>query len=425
MMPDRSEAHAPLVEHFFRHESGRLVSVLTGFFGWRNFELVEDMVQETLLDALQSWGVHGAPDHPSAWVRRVARNKILDALRRGRTGERALSRWAAGRAAIDGGLDELFLDTEIEDSQLRMMFACCHPRLDRADQVALTLSALCGFGHAEIARSLLVSDEAIKKRLQRATRELAEREIVLAAPGDEELVARLDGVHQALYLLFNEGYSSSSGDRAIRDDLCEEAVRLCHLLSSQPRFATPATNALMALMLFHGARLDSRLDERGFFLLIEEQDRERWDHALIRRGREFLDRSAEGHAVSTFHLEAGIAAIHCAAESYEQTDWPAIVRLYDALIAVHDSPVYVLNRAIAVAEVEGPRAGIRALESAARDPALRRYHWLDATLGELHRRAGEIERARDHLLAAREKTRSRFDRELIDRRLAQLASGER
>jgi RNA polymerase sigma-70 factor (ECF subfamily) len=417
------EPVAPLVEHFFRHEAGRLVSVLTRIFGWRNFDLVEDMVQATLADALQSWRVRGVPDNPAGWVHRVARNKILDALRRDRIGERVIAAWAAARPACAEGIDELFVDSEIEDSQLRMMFACCHPRLARENQLALTLKALCGFGASEIARALLVSEAAVKKRLQRATRDLSDHEVTLDAPPAQELGRRLDAVHQVLYLLFNEGYSASDGETAVRADLCEEAARLCHLLCCDPRFSTPATNALLALMLFHGARLDARLNERGVVLLMDEQDRGRWDQALIRRARHFLDRSAEGTAVSPYHLEAGIALHHCTAASYAETDWPAILELYDALLRMHRSPVYLLNRAIVVAHLDGPEAAIRALDEADRDPALRRYHLFDATLGELYRRAGDPVRARQHLESARRKTTSRFDREVIDRRLAQCGSG--
>ncbi len=410
---------APLVEHFFRHEAGRLVSVLTRFFGWRHFDLVEDMVQATLLDALEAWRVRGVPDNPSGWVHRIARNKVLDALRRDRIGQRALGEWAAARPAHEQGLDALFFDAEIEDSQLRMMFACCHPHLARENQLALTLKALCGFGNAEIARALLVGEETVKKRLQRATRDLTERQIALEPPPAEELPRRLDVVHQVLYLLFNEGYSSSEGETAIREDLCEEAARLCHLLCSHPRFRTPATHALMALMLFHAARLEARLDQRGSVLLLEEQDRGRWDQGLILRAQEFLAQSAEGTVISPFHLEAAIAYHHCTATSYADTDWPAILRLYDALLTVQRSPVYLLNRAIVLAQLDGPQAGICALDEAGRDPALRHYHLFDATLGELYRRAGDLARARQHLEAARQKTASPFDRELIDRRLAQ------
>jgi RNA polymerase sigma factor (sigma-70 family) len=419
MTPTQPQPVAPLVEHFFRHEAGRLVSVLTRIFGWRHFDLVEDMVQATLLDALEAWRVRGVPDNPAGWVHRIAKNKILDALRRDRIGQRVLGEWAAAWPAHEEGLDELFFDSEIEDSQLMMMFACCHPHLARENQLALTLKALCGFGNAEIARALLVGEETVKKRLQRATRDLIDHQITLDPPAAGELTPRLDSVHQVLYLLFNEGYSASEGETAIRADLCEEAARLCHLLCSHPRFRTPATHALMALMLFHAARLDSRLDQRGSVLLLEEQDRGKWDQRLIRRAQEFLAQSAEGSVVSAFHLEAAIASHHCTAKSIGETDWPAILRLYDALLTLQRSPVYLLNRAIVVAQIEGPQAGIRVLDEAAQDPALRHYHLFDATLGEFYRRTGDLARARQHFEAARRKTTSPFDRELIDRRLAQ------
>jgi RNA polymerase sigma-70 factor (ECF subfamily) len=418
MSSKQSQPAAPLVEHFFRHEAGRLVSVLTRFFGWRNFDLVEDMVQATLVDALQAWHLQ-VPDNPSGWVQSVARNKILDALRREKIGQRVLTNWAATRPRHEEQLDELFLDSEIEDSQLRMIFACCHPCLARENQLALTLKTLCGFGNSEIARALLISEEAVKKRLQRATRDLIDQQIELVPPPADQLAGRLNAVHQVLYLLFNEGHSTSEGGTAIRAELCEEAARLCHLLCSHSRFGTPPTRALMALMLFHAARLDARLDQRGSLLLMEEQDRDKWDHRLIRRAQEFLNESAEGPVISTFHLEAAIACHHCTAKTYADTDWPAILRLYDALLTVHRSPVYLLNRAIVVAEIDGPQAGIRALEEAGQDPALGRYHLFDATLGELYRRAGDMARAREHFGTACQKATSPFDREIIERRLSQ------
>src|SRR5262245_23086748 len=377
------------------------------------------MVQATLLDALESWHVRGVPDNPAGWMHRIAKNKILDLLRRDKIGERVLVAWAAARPAHSEGIDEFFLDSEIEDSQLRMMFACCHPHLASENQLALTLKALCGFSNCEIAHTLLTTEETIKKRIQRATRDLVEHHVALDPPTGDELVQRLDGVHQVLYLLFNEGYSSTEGDTAIREDLCEEAVRLCHLLCSHPRCSTPTTNALMALMLFHAARLEARLDQRGSILLMEQQARNRWDQGLIGQALEVLNRAAEGTVISPFHLEAGIAYHHCTAKSLAETDWHEILRLYDGLIAIHDSPVYQLNRAIVVAEIEGPQAGIRALEEAGADQALRNYHLFDAALGELCRRAGDLESARRHFATARQKTKSPFDLELIDRRLAE------
>jgi RNA polymerase sigma factor (sigma-70 family) len=418
MAPSQSGPVAPLVEHFFRHEAGRLVSVLTRIFGWRNFDLVEDTVQATLLDALEAWRVQ-LPANPSGWVHHVAKNRILDALHRDKIGQRALEKWCDGRPRCEEQLDELFLDSEIEDSQLRMVFACCHPHLARENQLALTLKALCGFGNSEIAHALLVSEETIKKRLQRATRDLIDQQVALEPPLDDELADRLDSVHQVLYLLFNEGYSSTGGESAIRADLCEEAARLCHLLCSHRRCSKPATHALMALMLFHAARLEARLDQDGGVLLMEEQDRTQWDHRLIGRAQEFLSQSAEGTVISPYHLEAAIACHHCTAKSYAATDWPAILHLYDALLTMQRSPVYLLNRAIVIAELEGPQAGLRALKEVAEDPTLRHYHLCDATLGELHRRAGDFAQAKRHFEAAGRKTKSRFDRELIARRVAE------
>jgi RNA polymerase sigma-70 factor (ECF subfamily) len=422
-MPDVQTAPvAPLVERFFRHEAGRLVSVLTRFFGWRNFDLVEDMVQATLVEALQAWRVR-VPDNPSAWVHRIARNKIIDALRRDKVGQRIVGNLSRDKSDADVAFDDLFLDSEIEDSQLRMIFACCHPHLARENQLALTLKTLCGFSHSEIARALLAGEETVKKRLQRATRDLVDNEITLDPPVADELVLRLDAVHQALYLLFNEGYSSTSGEEAIRSDLCEEAARLCHLLCSHPRFCEPATQALMALMLFHAARFDARLDPTGSVLLMEDQDRGRWDQGLIRRGQDFLVMAARGTVVSRYHLEAGIASYHCLSPSCAETDWKAILRLYDALMQIHPSPVCGLNRSIVVAEISGPLAGIRELEAAVPAAARQHYHLFDAVLGEFYRRAGDLTKARQHLETARRQTNSQFDREIIDRRLAKCLSG--
>ncbi len=328
-----AEPATQLVEHFFRHESGRLVSVLTRVFGLRNLDLVEDMVQSALVEALQAWRAHGVPDNPSAWMHRVARNKVVDALRHRDTVLRLAPAWAQLRpAAPETAIDDLLLDSEIEDSQLRLMFACCHPILARENQIALTLKSLCGFSNAEIARGLLVSDETVKKRVQRARQQLCDEHVNLEVPRAEDLAGRLDSVHQCLYLLFNEGYAASSGDDTIRTDLCEEAVRLCHLLCGHAHCRSPASFALLALMLFHAARFDARTDAQGKLLLLEDQDRTQWDQPLIARARYFLDQSAEGKTISLYHLEAGIALLHCTVASFAETNWRAILELYEALL---------------------------------------------------------------------------------------------
>ncbi len=414
-----AELPAQLVEHFFRHESGRLVSSLARVFGLRNLDLVEDMVQSSLAEALHGWRVQGVPDNPSAWMHRVARNKVVDALRNRDTLLRVAPSWARLRpATTEPEIDELFLDSEIEDSQLRMIFACCHPALARENQIALTLKSLCGFSNLEIARGLLVTEETAKKRIQRARQQLVEQRVDLSVPSIDELAGRLDSVHQCLYLLFNQGYAASSGDAVIRLDLCEEAARLCHLLCGHAHCRSPATFALLALMLFHAARFEARTDAEGRLLLLEDQDRAQWNQDLIARARWFLDQSAEGTTITTFHLEAGIAMLHSTAPSFAQTQWTAILGLYDRLVSMQPSAIYQLNRAIVLAHLEGPAAGIRVVESLAGDPSLRHYHLVDATLGEFYRRTGDMARARQHLERARDATQSACERELLERRLA-------
>lgn len=408
-----------LVEHFFRHESGRLVSVLARVFGLRNLDLVEDMVQSALVEALQVWRLQGVPENPSGWMHRVARNKVLDALRHRETLLRLAPGWARLHPReTQPAFDDLFLDSEIEDSQLRLMFACCHPALARENQLALTLKSLGGFSNAEIARGLLVAEEAVKKRIQRARLQLVERGVELSVPRADELAGRLDSVHQCLYLLFNEGYAATTGDEAIRLDLCEEAVRLCQLLIGHPECRTKSTLALLALMLFHAARFDARTDAEGRLLLLEDQDRSRWDQELIARARYFLDLSATGRTVSRYHLEAGIALLHCSAPCFAETNWAEILRLYDVLVRLYPSPIHELNRAIVVAHLEGPAAGIDLIESLTGDPSLRHYPLRDACLGELYRRTGDAARAVEHLERARESTTSPFERELLGRKIA-------
>jgi RNA polymerase sigma factor (sigma-70 family) len=424
---ERPSASAPsaaapareLVDHFFRHESGRLVAVLARVFGLRHLELVEDMVQSALVDALQVWRIRGVPENPSAWMHRVTRNKVVDALRH----RDLLTRLAPDLARLEPLFsshesDDLFLDSGIADSQLRLIFACCHPALSRENQIALTLKSLCGFNNAEIARGLLVTEENIKKRLRRARQHLTDHAVELSVPRADQLTTRLDSVHRCLYLLFNEGYAGFSGDTVIRFDLCEEAARLCHLLCEHPHSRAPATFALLALMLFHAARFDARIDSEGQALLLEDQDRSQWDHRLIAQARHFLDQSAAGKSISTYHFEAGIALLHCSAPSFDQTDWQAILTLYDVLIRLQPSPIYQLNRAIAIAHLQGPNAAIELLQTHAADPIFRHYHLFDATIGELHRRAGNLAQALEHLTTARTRTQSTSEQALLDRRIA-------
>src|SRR5215813_5193773 len=283
-----------LVDHFFRHESGKLVSLLTRMFGLHHLDLVEDVVQSAMLQALETWTLQGVPRDPAGWMYRVARNNALDLVRRRNVAARLaaeVGRDQAGSRDRPHAFDHLVLDREMPDSQLRMMFACCHPALPAESQMALTLKILGGLRTLEIARALLTTEANIKKRLARAKRKFAAQEIRFEVPTGGALQTRLDSVYAVWYLLFNEGDHSSHPSELIRRDLCEEAIRLCTLLLDHPVGMNPQTPALLALMLFHAARFDARVDTDGCILLLEEQDRSRWDTGRSARAAFYLGAS--------------------------------------------------------------------------------------------------------------------------------------
>ena len=412
-----------LLDHFFRHESAKLVSTLTGFFGPRHIELAEDVAQTALLEALEAWRFGTLPENPSGWLYRVARNKALDALRHHQVRSRLepdIAEHLASESESSRYEGEVFLERDISDSELRMMFACCDPELPAESRVALTLKALCGFSTAEIADALLTSEANAQKRVQRAKLKLVERSDLLDVPAGEELTSRLDSVHTVLYLLFNEGYNSSHDDDLIRRHLCDEAMRLVRLLIDHPDIPPATSRALLALMSFHTARFDARLSEDGDIVLLDEQDRGKWDRELIDSGLRLLEQASASNEISTYHLEAAIAALHCSACTIEKTDWQAILDIYGLLIELKPSPVYQLNRAIVLARVSGPGAGIVEVERLKAARALERYHLLDATLGQLYLDAGDRGAAKRAFLRARDLTFSPKERNLLDRKLRSL-----
>jgi RNA polymerase sigma-70 factor (ECF subfamily) len=399
-----------LVEHFFRHEYGRLVAGLTRAVGVARLELVEDVVQGALVQALQSWAHRGVPGDPAGWLYRVARNAAVDALRRDK-------RWAELKEKLarppeqEAGAEPA---GEIADDQLRLLFACCHPALPLESQVALALKTLCGFSTGEIARGLLTTEANVFKRLARAKDRLKEIDFDPAVVTRDHLGERLEAVRTVVYLLFNEGYHSAQSDSLIRRDVCDEALRLARMLADHAATADPTTFALVSLICFHAARFDARIAGSGQ-LLLEDQDRSKWDGRFVREGMDWLVRSASGDVVTHYHIEAGILSKHAAAPTFAATDWGQIVGLYDLLVRIAPTPVHVLNRAVAVAQRDGPRAGLTALE--AEDVPAGYYLW-PAVVGELCRRAGQVERAKDQLTLALALVASPGERELILRRLA-------
>jgi RNA polymerase sigma-70 factor (ECF subfamily) len=296
----------------------------------------------------------------------------------------------------------IFSEEEIADDRLRLMFVCCHPQIPAEAQVALALKTLCGFGVTDIARAFLTTDAAVAKRLTRARQKIAESKIPFEIPAGAELARRLDGVLQSLYLLFNEGYKASAGDKLVREDICAEAIRLTDLLAQHPAGNQPKTHAVLALMLLNAARTPARVDDEGNLLRLREQDRTRWRQPMMARGMFHLAQSAAGGEISEYHLQAGIAACHCAAPDYASTDWRKILSLYDRLLALDASPVVALNRAVALAEARGPQAGINAVKAIADLKSLESYYLFHAVLGELESQLNHLPAAASHFRKALE-----------------------
>jgi RNA polymerase sigma factor (sigma-70 family) len=410
-MPDQDVDK--LVSHLFRNEAGKMAAVLTRLLGFQHYEQADDIVQDTLLKALSVWKIKGIPDNPSAWLHTVAKRKAIDVLREYKLhhgihteiADAMKSEWTFVPA-----VNQFFLENEIEDSQLRMMFACCHPSIPYDSQLALILKTLCGLSISEIANNFLTNEETITKRLYRAREKIREDKIELEAPVALDLVPRLDAVLHAIYLLFNEGYNSSQPDRLIRDELCEEAIRLSVLLTRNQLTDLPATNALLALMCFQASRSEARLDAEGNIILLQQQDRSKWYQPLIDRGRFYLERASEGENFSEYHLEAAIAGIHSKAKTFEATDWTSIYELYDALCYLRPGPITELNRAIALGYAKSPKEGLDALIRVQGLDENAIYH---TAVGDFQRSLGDMKNAKSSYERAMTLTQSKWSLQLL------------
>src|SRR6266576_6305981 len=413
-----------LVEHLFRHESGKMVATLTGIFGIEHLNLAEDVVQEALVRALQTWPYRGVPENPAAWIIRASRNLALDVVRREkvfRSKEAEITRLMER----DGSAPEtaIFSEHEIADDRLRMMFVCCHPVIPAEAQLALALKTLCGFSVTEISHAFLTTEAAIAKRLTRAKQKIQEAQVPFEIPTGDELVQRLDSVLQSLYLLFNEGYKASSGENLVREELCREAIRLTDLLAQHPTGSQPKSHALLAVMLLNAARIPTRLDSEGNLLRLKEQDRTRWDQSMIARGMFHFEQSALGDEISEYHLQAGIAACHCVAKDYESTDWRQILSLYDRLVEFDNSPVVALNRAIVIATVHGPQAGVKAVAAIQDLKKLDSYYLLYAALGDFETQLNHSQTAAEHFRRALELAETKSERAFLFKRLQCCVDG--
>ncbi len=406
-----------VVEHFFRHEYGRLVATLSRRVGVRFIEDVEDAVQSALMTALEAWTIAGLPDNPPAWLFRVAHNNLMGELRRRTCRRRILERNAAEAVGAQENGPEGLLAGEVRDDLLRMLFVCCDEAIPEESQLVLALKTLCGFSVREIALRLFATEANVYKRLGRARRRLRE---VPFRPGElagEQYSARLPAVHRIVYLVFTEGYLSSHAETAIRRELCSEAIRLAKLLAEHPAGQSPETSALLGLMHFHAARMTARQDSSGGLLLLEEQDRALWDRQKIQIGMEWLAKSAEGDRFSRYHAEAGIAAEHCLAPSFQETRWDKVVECYALLEQIAPSSIHRLNRAVAVAEWRGPTEGLAVLKGFEPPTWLAGSYLWAAVLTDLHRRCGHVALAKRYRDIACKSAPTPAVKELLQRRL--------
>jgi len=417
-MPDQhSEALYKTVDHLFRQESGKMVSVLTRIFGFPNIEQAEDIVQDTILKALEIWKWGKVPENPQAWLYRAAKNKAIDLIRREKLKykiENELAILLKSEYSLAPIVNEMFTEGEIKDSQLRMMFACCHPSISPESQITLILKTLCALSIREIANAFLTIEDTIHKRLYRTKEKLREENISFDFPAGPSLESRTEAVLKTLYLLFNEGYRSSHPEKFIREDLCEEAMRLAILLSENPKTCLPQTYALLALMCYQASRFSSRVDDHGFIVLLKDQDRSQWNKFLINKGNEYLHKASEGELIHEYHIEAGIASVHANAPSFEKTNWKLILSFYDDLFARTNNPMVALNRCLVLSEVQGPHVAIKAL---LKMEGLRENCHYQTSLGELNLKSGNKPEAIKYFTKALSLTASVAEQELIGRKI--------
>lgn len=418
-----SENIKPTIDNLFRHEAGKLVSVLTRIFGPHNLELAEDVVQDTLIKAMENWKINGIPQNPTAWIFTAARNKALDVIRR----ERYQKEFAAevspllkSEYSIGETIRQFVNENEIEDEQLRMMFVCCHPSITEEGQIALILKTLCGFSISEIAKAFITNEETISKRIYRARQQFREEKIAFVIPSSEEIQPRLESVLIAIYLIFNEGYNSTHHDSLIRDELVEESLRLCKMVIDHSLTRQPESLALMALLCFQAARLYGRVDVNGNLLLLKQQDRSLWNKELIQQGVIYLRQASDGNSVSSYHMEAAIAYEHCSAKSFEETNWKTILQLYDWLYQRKNDAVIALNRLIVFGLVYGPEEALQESDQIKDKGVLRNYYLYPATLGEWHTQLGNKEKALHYFEEANQLTASKTEKNLLQQKIADL-----
>lgn len=406
-----------MVDHLFRHQYGRMVAILTRIFGLAHLETVEDAVQDTFANALLAWRT-GPPDDPEAWLMRAARNRVIDLFRKVQADEQRTRRIASGPSSI--AINELFMDDEIADSQLRMIFAACHPELDPREQIAFALKTISGFSTHEIATALLLKEETVKKRLLRARGMIRERNIAFAIPQGKELAQRLDRVLDVIYLIFNEGFHSTRQNTIIDKELCGEALRLCKTLLTHKTTRSSVVHALFALMCFHSARLDSRMNEANELLDLRDQDRSSWYFPLIALGNAAMTKAMADDHLSKYHYEAAIAAEHLKAPTFNDTDWDRILMWYERLDALAPSPMNALNQAMVQLQRKDTEAAATLLRSIDPDALAQRAYLYHGAWGEYHAQVNDRDQAHAAYSTALAMVQNHAEREYMRKKLTNM-----
>jgi len=411
------------IDHLFRNEAGKMVAVLTRLFGFRNIEQAEDIVQDTILKALQTWRYGKIPDNPSAWLYRAAKNNAIDLIRRQKLKfkiENEISFLLKSEYTLAPAINELFTDGEIKDSQLRMMFACCHPEISEENQITLILKTLCGFSTSEIAKAFLTNEEAVSKRLYRTKEFFRENKTDFIIPSIDEIKNRTAAVLKTIYLLFNEGYNSTHSEELIKKELIDEAIMLCKLLTENKHTQLPEVFALMALMHFHASRNESRLTAEGKIILLPDQDRGKWNYAMISEGNRYMNNSAFGDEISSYHLEAAIAFEHCTAESFKDINWERILGYYTSLCKISPSPITELNRIIALMQVKGAEIALEALENIQDKKKLESYYLYHSLFGEIQSKLNNSIKAKAYFETAINLTQSEAEKKMLRNKITAL-----
>ena len=406
-----------LAEHLFRIEYSKIVSVITGYLGIANLKIAKDITQEAFFKAVKHWQHYGVPPNPKAWLYVTAKNEGINVLKRLKRERKYINDHGTPENYEIENLE--FSDQIISDQQLKMMFVCCNAHIPKQAQISLMLKILCGFSISEIANAFFITKETANKRLVRARKKLRENKVSFTLPPNFEKEVPI--IIQAIYLLFNEGYSPSEKDLLIRKELCLEAIRLAEVLKDNPR-VTNKDNcyALLSLMYLNASRFDARMNKSNEIVEMKDQDRSQWNGELINKGIYYLNKSIESESVSIYHILAAISANHCTAVDYEQTDWNEILNLYDSLLTIADSPFIRLNRSVAVSKVKGNLFAINDLLELSKMTDIDDHHLFHSTLAEFYMAEFDLNEAAKHLNKAIAKAKNQRDRNFLKRKLAKI-----